>query len=613
MTALVFAQLVVAASPTLCASIQAGDLPAAQKQLQGKRALPKCPWPPEFLAVVGAKNEAGLAMLDLVVSKGGKVGITSSGVSLLASAKSAEVVRGLLARGVTCQPTDLAQLTDQEGGFDVGAATAMVEAGCPIEGALVGAARSGPLTKLLLERGANAKAPTPGLAPLHVAAIFGELPSAQLLVAAGADVSALTASGSTATDLAVTSSSLELVQFLLANGGRITRFDDALARVAASSRSTRDAVFQLLLGLAPKPGPGDFLAMHACARLGLVDFASKLIKAGADPDVRHPKSKLTPLMSAIRGQQSALATELTALAVNVDAADARGTTALMLAAEQNDVAFAKALLARNASQTLKNAEGKTAVVLAEEARSMEVLALLAPDQAAPGVDAIIWGGGVTQADGEKWLQRWNDEAASIARLLTLAPGYPQLVKSDDVPGLKPGFTVVVLGTCEGAESRYTLGLLKGVAERVYARRIKTTATACPTRTDGLQRARMAVTTAEGGARLQAAEVWDPKQPVFNGATPRASAVWVTLRTKEGALLDQQVISGTSSLCKGLTLDVLPGALEVFTTCDEEVNGKCSTDAGPVTTRFSVLKGKLKKVVDDPREERCQDFYIGACD
>lgn len=36
---------------------------AAQKQLQGKRALPSCPWPPEFLAVVGAKNEAGARRL----------------------------------------------------------------------------------------------------------------------------------------------------------------------------------------------------------------------------------------------------------------------------------------------------------------------------------------------------------------------------------------------------------------------------------------------------------------------------------------------------------------------------------------------------------------------
>ena len=117
---------------------------------------------------------------------------------------------------------------------------------------------------------------------------------------------------------------------------------------------------------------------------------------------------------------------------------------------------------------------------------------------------------------------------------------------------------------------------------------------------------MAVTTAERGTRLQAAEVWNPSQ--------LASEVWVSLRTKEGALLDQTVVSGTSSSCRGLTLDVSPGLLEVVTTCDEEINGgKCMTDAGPVATKFSALKGKLRKVVDDQRETRCHDFYIGGCD
>lgn len=603
LTALVFAKLVLARSPTVCGSIQAGDLPAAQKLLQGKRTLPTCPYPPEFLAVAGAKDEAGLAMLDLVVSKGGKIGITLGGSSLLASATTAEVVRGLLKRGVVCQPTDLEAITEQPV-FDVPAATAMVEAGCPIKAAIVGAVKSAPLTKLMLERGASPNDRTPALTPLELAVIYRATPSVQLLVAAGADVSATSASGLTATDLAV--GEVELLQFLLAHGGRITRFDDALVRVAESSATTRDANLQMLQRLEQKLGPGDFKAVHACARLGLVDLASKFVKLGAEADARIPKSKLTPLMTAIHNHRSTVANEWVAFAGDIDAADARGNTALMHAAEQNDVAFTKALLARKANQTLKNAEGKTAVVLAEEARSMEVLALLAPDEAAPGVDAIIWGGGTTQADGEKWLGLWNTEAASTSKLLTLAPGYPQVVKSDEVPGLKPGFFVVLLGTCQGADSRYTVGLLKGVAERVYARRIKATTTACPTRQNGLQRARMAATTGEKGTRLQAAEVWNPAQST--------SDIWVTLRTKEGALLEQTVVPGTSSSCPSLTLDASPGLIELVTSCEYEMyGGKCSTDAGPVTTSLSVSRGKLKKVVDDQRESRCHDFFIGACD
>jgi len=46
----------------------------------------------------------------------------------------------------------------------------------------------------------------------------------------------------------------------------------------------------------------------------------------------------------------------------------------------------------------------------------------------------------------------------------------------------------------------------------------------------------------------------------------------------------------------LTLDASPGVLELVTTCDEEVSGgKCSTEAGPVTTKFTVSKGKVKTV------------------
>lgn len=62
----------------------------------------------------------------------------------------------------------------------------------------------------------------------------------------------------------------------------------------------------------------------------------------------------------------------------------------------------------------------------------------------------------------------------------LAAGYPQLVESATMPGLKPGFFVVVLGSCaDRSEADVHLELMRAVAPGAYVRSVEGPS-ACPT-------------------------------------------------------------------------------------------------------------------------------------
>jgi ankyrin repeat protein len=60
----------------------------------------------------------------------------------------------------------------------------------------------------------------------------------------------------------------------------------------------------------------------------------------------------------------------------VNAKDADGRTALMLAAERGDVEIVQALLQKGASTDIKNRDGKTAATIAEVNGHVEVARLL---------------------------------------------------------------------------------------------------------------------------------------------------------------------------------------------------------------------------------------------
>lgn len=96
------------------------------------------------------------------------------------------------------------------------------------------------------------------------------------------------------------------------------------------------------------------------------------------------------------------------------------------------------------------------------------------------LQAIIFGGGTAPEEAEGWLKRWQKARAITVGWMDLAEGFPRVVRSDDVAGLKPGFHVVLLGYCTPEEARVPLGLVKSLFPGTYVRDVKGEEVACPT-------------------------------------------------------------------------------------------------------------------------------------
>ena len=98
--------------------------------------------------------------------------------------------------------------------------------------------------------------------------------------------------------------------------------------------------------------------------------------------------------------------------------------------------------------------------------------------AAPDATAVIWGGGATREAADEAKSAW-EESASRWDFVALAPGFPQVVKSDTLEGLKPGFFVVLLGVCIGTPDK-AVDVLDALEPAIYTRTVKwSKSNACP--------------------------------------------------------------------------------------------------------------------------------------
>jgi hypothetical protein len=106
--------------------------------------------------------------------------------------------------------------------------------------------------------------------------------------------------------------------------------------------------------------------------------------------------------------------------------------------------------------------------------SLLLLAAAAPDAgsaAAPLPEnspvAIIWGGGKDNVAAQESLAKWEAEKRLLGDLVTFAEGFPKIVRSDTVPGLTPGFEVVVLGFCPRDEATNVRAYIKALFPSTY--------------------------------------------------------------------------------------------------------------------------------------------------
>jgi len=98
--------------------------------------------------------------------------------------------------------------------------------------------------------------------------------------------------------------------------------------------------------------------------------------------------------------------------------------------------------------------------------------------AQPATRALIWGGGATPDAAAAALKNFG-ETAEAKELFEFAAGYPKIVESKSVAGLKPGFHVVLVGVCGSDESLLALAAFKSLQPQVYARPVQVSERNCP--------------------------------------------------------------------------------------------------------------------------------------
>ena len=214
-----------------------------------------------------------------------------------------------------------------------------------------------------------------GDAALHHAVRSGNREIVQLLLDAGADIEQRDLAGVTALTAAIEAGRDANVAELLRRGAK----PEAPGRSGASPLTVaaffgREAVAAELLALKvavdTEDNTGKDALTYACAR-GFTRIVRRLIDAGADPNRRHAHA-LTALTWAAGHsndvpESDGLATVelLLARGADINAADDRGRTALMTAAELGREGIVRRLLAAGADERLRDSQGKSALDLAE--------------------------------------------------------------------------------------------------------------------------------------------------------------------------------------------------------------------------------------------------------
>ena len=233
----------------------------------------------------------------------------------------------------------------------------------------------GDLARRLIAAGASLQARDRGGAmPLAHAARGGHVALAERFLAEGAPIDARDLNGATALYAAAEAERPSTVAALLAHGadpnlpGRT-----GVSVLAAAAFRGNDRIVELLLARGADPdhvdATGKAPIVYAAAR-GFALVVRRLLDAGVDAKTRYGND-LTALMWAAGhedGVGAAAAVAVAALLIErgaaIDAADNRGRTALMIAAERGDAIAVEALVMRGADRALRDKAGKTARDLA---------------------------------------------------------------------------------------------------------------------------------------------------------------------------------------------------------------------------------------------------------
>ena len=214
----------------------------------------------------------------------------------------------------------------------------------------------------LISRGAQInKSDNLGTPPLETAARAGCIPMLQLLIAHGAQVNRPDSDGQTALMGAAMRNQAAAIKFLVAHGANVEQ-----------------------------GAPRGYTPLSIAVEEGQYDAAYALIQAGARVNIPASEHKLTPLMVVaselppesrdVKVLQTHgpidIARALLAHKADVNAADADGVTALMIAAARDNSQMIGLLVQSGANPHLKSAAGQTARDIAVENDNLGAIRIL---------------------------------------------------------------------------------------------------------------------------------------------------------------------------------------------------------------------------------------------
>jgi ankyrin repeat protein len=240
------------------------------------------------------------------------------------------------------------------------------------------------LARRLLAAGASLQARDRlGAMPLAHAARAGQLRLTRLFLDQGAPIDARNIVGTTALLGAAENERPGTVALLLSKGAdpNLPGHSGITPLIAAAFKGN-DRIVEALLARQAEPNAvdstGKAAITYAAAR-GFVEIVRRLLDAGVDARQRYGND-LTALIWAAghedgvnAGAAEAVVELLLARGAPLDAADNRGRTALMTAAELGRAALVDVLLRHGADRDLRDKAGKTALQLAADPRVREAL------------------------------------------------------------------------------------------------------------------------------------------------------------------------------------------------------------------------------------------------